>query len=170
MTKVTLHKFNLLLIAVLSASLARFTLPIPAWSASGPWSPPLNLSISGAASQPVIAAAPDGSNHVVWWDSVSGEQYVHIGVTETQRTAPSSLPDIFGDRTVALDTKTQQLAIALAPPSEVRILTDASGGVYAFWTDIGSRLMMEQISGGARYTQTVSAGPVVSFAVTQNGD
>ncbi|HEY3342542.1 MAG TPA: sialidase family protein, partial [Anaerolineae bacterium] len=91
-------------------------------------------------------------------------------MTETQRTAPSSLSDIFGDRSVALDTKTQQLAVTLAPPSEIRILTDASGGVYAFWTDIGSRLMMEQISGGARYTQTVSAGPVVSFAVTQNGD
>jgi hypothetical protein len=170
MTKVTLDKLYLLFIAVLSASLARLSLPATTYSAGSPWTAPQNLSVSGAASQPVVAAAPDGSTHVLWWDSISGEQYVHIGVTDTKRITPTTLSDIYGDRTLSLDPATQRLTVALAPPREVRVLTDAQGAVYAFWYDIGSRLLMEQITGGGRFTQTVSAGPVVAFAITQNGE
>lgn len=170
MTRNNLRKFNLLFIAFLSVCLAQGYIPKTARSAETPWTTPLNLSVSGAASQPALTAGPDGSLHVVWWDSVSGEQYLHVGVTETQRGAPVVIPEVFGDRTVTVDTRTQQTTTVQTPPREVRLVTDAQGVPYAFWYDVNSRLLMEQIAGARRITQTVSSDSVVSFDVTRNGD
>src|SRR5689334_15392954 len=39
------------------------------------WSPPVNLSQSGAASAPVIAAEADGTLHALWWDKFDGTKY-----------------------------------------------------------------------------------------------
>ncbi len=44
-------------------------------SPSDPWESPVNLSLSGAASLPAIAAEPDGTLHVVWWDDFDWAQY-----------------------------------------------------------------------------------------------
>lgn len=170
MTRNTLRKFNLLFIALLSVSLARWHIPEIARSAESPWTTPLNLSVSGAASQPAVTAGPDGSLHVVWWDSVSGEQYLRVGVTDTQRGQPVVIPEIFSDRTVTVDTRSQQASVAQTPPREVRLITDAQGMLYVFWYDINSRLLMDQISGTRRITQTISSDSVISFDVTRNGE
>ena len=170
MTRNTLRKLNLLFIALLSVCLAQWYVPETARSADSPWSTPLNLSVSGAASQPAVTSGPDGTLHVLWWDSVSGEQYLRIGVTDTQRSQLVVIPEVFGDRTVTLDTRTQQSSVAQTPPREVRLLTDAQGALYVFWYDVNSRLLMDQISGGHRVTQTISTDSVVSFDVTRNGE
>jgi len=36
------------------------------------WSEPVNLSHSGAASEPVVVAGPDGTLQVFWWDQLDG--------------------------------------------------------------------------------------------------
>ena len=53
-----------------------------------PWGTVVNLSRSGAASQPAIAAAPDGTLHVLWWDAAEGEQYARTtNASDTTWTA-----------------------------------------------------------------------------------
>ncbi len=62
-----------LLGAVVGALLARPAIPVASQTATEPWTPPVNVSASGAASQPVLAAAPDGTLHALWWDAVANE-------------------------------------------------------------------------------------------------
>src|SRR5512135_767095 len=76
-----------------------------AQAADGPWTIPSNVSKSGAASQPVIAAAPNGTLHVLWWDPLEGEQYAHTtGVTSTTWTNPVAVEPIVGKREVNQQT------------------------------------------------------------------
>ena len=127
MTKCILRKLNLLFIALLCVSTVRWYDPGAVRAAESPWSDPLNLSSSGAASQPVMAASPDGTLHVMWWDAVSGELYLRIGVTDTQRGQPVVVSEIYGERTVTVDTRSQQATIAQTQPREIRLMTDQAG-------------------------------------------
>jgi hypothetical protein len=166
----TRRKLNLLFIALLSVCFVQWPTVQVARAADSPWTVPVNLSASGAASQPVVAVGPDGSMHVMWWDSVAGEQYAHVGVTETIRSEPLTVSEIVGARLINIDQKTQRTTITLLPPSETRLLTDAGGTLYAFWHDTDSRWNVDQITGTRRVTQTIAGGSITSFDVTRNGE
>jgi BNR repeat-like domain len=47
------------------------------------WTPPVNLSGSGSASQPLIAVSPTGQAHTLWWDALDGTRYARGVVSGT---------------------------------------------------------------------------------------
>lgn len=104
----------------------------------GPWTEPVNVSRSGAASQPAIAVASDGMLHVLWWDSVEGEQYSYTtGLTTTTWTKATSVPQVVGRRKVEPETN----KVTLMAPLEVRMQPDSLGNIYAFWRDLDNQLL-----------------------------
>ncbi len=44
---------------------------------------PVNLSVSGSASQPAIGVAPNGTMHVLWWDEIDGTRYARGVISDT---------------------------------------------------------------------------------------
>src|SRR5690242_6895755 len=89
--------------AMLGAWFVHLSVLDPAQTATGPWTTPTNLSGSGAASQPIIAAGPDGTLHALWWDAVAGEQYAYTNVVSDTWNRPITLRSILGQRIVTTD-------------------------------------------------------------------
>ncbi len=128
--------------------LATGSVPAVAQSQGDVWAQPVNLSNSGAASQPVIAAEPDGKLHALWWDQFEGTKYATYSVQKSSWTAPVSAPVIVGDRTAGASGK-----IALTPPGELVLLADGIGQAHAFWIDG---------KGDLRYARAARGGEVWS--------
>jgi hypothetical protein len=139
------------LVIVLGVGLAARSL---AQAADGPWTIPANVSKSGAAFQPVIAAAPNGVLHVLWWDPLEGEQYARTtGVTSTTWTKSVGVEPIVGKREVNKETN----KVTLTAPRGVRLLADARGTVHGFWYDIDNQLFEAQTQGAGWSTETALA-------------
>jgi hypothetical protein len=85
-----------------------------AQSFSDPWSEPLNLSHSGAATEPVMAVDADGAIHVFWTDEFDGPMYTRGDVGEWSPPVPVSVP--FEGYTPLL-------------------VADSAGYLHAFWID-----------------------------------
>ena len=114
-----------------------FAVRILAQSGDTPWGTVVNLSRSGAASQPAIAAAPDGTLHVLWWDAAEGEQYARTtNASDTAWTPPEAIPAIFGSSKVDIETGRTKLTA----PRAARLIAPASGGLHALWIDDKDRL------------------------------
>jgi hypothetical protein len=85
-----------------------------AQSFNDPWSEPLNLSHSGAATDPVMAVDSDGVIHVFWTDEFDGPMYTRG------------------------DSKEWSTPIQVSAPFEgytPLLLTDSAGYLHAFWID-----------------------------------
>ncbi len=107
-------------------------------AAEPPWAEPVNISLSGAATQPVLAVANDGIIHSLWWDAIDGEQYARTaGITETRWLAPATFEQIIGNKKV--DDKTGEVLIFL-PPHGVHLQAGANGDMHAFWFDFKNTL------------------------------
>ena len=125
-----------------------------AQSGDSPWTTPVNVSQSGAASQPVIATAPNGMLYALWWDSLEGELYARTtSVTGTIWTAPTSVEQIVGKRQI--DPQTQKVTITA--PRDVYMLSDARGNVHVFWFDSDNQLLNAQTQGAAWSSATLLA-------------
>lgn len=112
-----------------------------AQESSGPWTVPVNISKSGAASQPAIVVAPNGKLHALWWDTYEGEQYAQTtSVTGTTWSRPIAAPQIAGERTIMTNTRTGKATVRLSPPVGMRLLSDSGGSVLAFWRDVDNQL------------------------------
>jgi hypothetical protein len=61
------------------------------------WTLPINLSQSGAASQAVIAAEPNGSLDLLWWDKFEGTKYAFFSADKGW-SKPQAVPTIIGGR------------------------------------------------------------------------
>src|SRR5512136_1260975 len=82
------------------------------------WTQPVNVSRSGGASLPALAAEPDGTLHLLWWDAVDGEQYARTtSITGTLWTRPAPVTQIVGRR--KLDPQTNK--IVLTAPRDARM-------------------------------------------------
>ena len=91
------------------------------------WTIPVNLSRSGAASNPRIVSAPDGRLQAFWWDSFDG---LTTAVFDGQTwSGPSNAP-------------IQSDGLAQTP----HVMIDPSGWVHAFWTQAAAS---NTISGGS---------------------
>ena len=119
------------------------------------WLPALNLSNSGAASQPVISVAGNGTTHVLWWDSFDGMRYQSVprAVSGTLTLALSGtrsviVPGLWGDRQAQTDSRTNKQTVTLTAPRTVRLVTDRVNRAHAFWPNVTSQLL---------YATTVSA-------------
>ncbi len=82
------------------------------------WSPPVNLSQSGAASAPVIAAEADGTLHILWWDKFDGAKYAYY-TADKGWSKPVTVATIVGAR------PTSQSPTPVAP-DQLRLLVDSS--------------------------------------------
>ncbi len=130
-----------------------------------PWTKPVNLSKSGAASLPVIAVGPDGSMHAMWWDAVSGQQYMRLGITSTTWTTPTVVPAIFGERRILTDTVSRIASVSLSPPSNLQLRTNITNSLRAYWLDGANALRHAKQDSGKWSASRVLAQPVVSMDV-----
>jgi hypothetical protein len=96
-----------------------------------PYLEPTNLSVSGSASQPAIAAAPNGTLYALWWDELDGMRYTRgtSSLTQTVWSRSVIVPSMFGDRQDDPTTRTKKLS----PPSELQMTVDRKGVAYAAW-------------------------------------
>ncbi len=114
---------------------------VAAQSAQNAWQPPANVSQSGAASRPIIAAETNGSLHALWWDATEGAQYARAtGPTATVWTRPIVMSDVVGSRR----TDSQTGRIAITPPREIRLAATTLNDVHAFWINAEDRLFTAQ--------------------------
>jgi hypothetical protein len=67
-----LYAVRLMLTGLVLALLLGLPAEVQAQSEEDIWGPPVNLSRSGAASQPRLVAAPDGRLQAFWWDRFDG--------------------------------------------------------------------------------------------------
>jgi len=140
------HFKSLVLLLVIACGVSvAFAASARAQSESAAWTSPANISQSGAASQARLAAAPDGTLHALWWDSVAGEQYASTTtISSTEWTRPLAMPDIYGRR----NEDTQTNLISYSPPRDVQMIATASGDIQAFWLNDDGELYNAQLSAG----------------------
>ena len=131
------------------------------------WTPAVNISKSGTASNPVIAVMPDGMLHVLWWDDLDGEQYTRTNLTSTVWTQPVNVPQIVGSRLVDAQTDRE----TLTAPRDVILAADADNGVHAFWFNTTDQLLHAQTSGTAWSDATVlaEAATILNTATDESG-
>ena len=111
------HLYLLIILSLLAAGV--MPSPALAQSSTDAWGALVNLSQSGAASQPRIVSSPSGVLQVFWQDRFDG---LMTAVTNTQREGSTwSAP-----RSAALKGN---------PPGMPTILADADGWVHAFWQE-----------------------------------
>ncbi len=129
-----------------------------------PWTTPVNISRSGAASQPVVVAVPDGTLYALWWDAVEGEQYARTtSVTETAWTKPIAVPAILGERQIVTNTQTGRVRVTLVPPREVRALSDSRGNLYTLWYNVENQLLSASLQSAIAGRPTILADAVLSM-------
>ena len=95
------------------------------------WGEPINLSVSGAASQPNIVALADGSLHALWWDRFDGTKYA------------SYSPDLGWSRvtTVRSIVGGRERSGAGIAPSDLRFYADGQGWLHVLWIASDGDLM-----------------------------
>ncbi len=137
-------------VMVLSALIGVSTEPVRvmAQSSSEVWAQPINLSNSGAASQPVIAAESNGTLHALWWDKFDGTKYAFYSPKKNGWSTPVTVFAIVGGRTIDGRGK-----VVITPPKQLKILSDGLGQVHAFWIDT---------EGNLRYAYTRSGSDIWS--------
>jgi hypothetical protein len=149
-------------IAVLAVSGSAGLAGLAVAQESAAWQPPANLSNSGAASNPAIAATPDGVLHAIWWDAALGTLYARTtSATDSTWTAPERLPQIVGRRVVDAQTGTEDILA----PRDMRLTADASGNVYAFWTSSTDELL-SMVNRGTWSDPVTVASRAVQFAAS----
>ncbi len=93
------------------------------------WSTPVNLSRSGAASEPVVVVDATGRIHVVWRDAFDGAVYTSGDGTDWTSPVAAELP--FSTRFYYPTLRAEQPTPQFTP----RLVADAAGRVHAFWKD-----------------------------------
>jgi hypothetical protein len=135
------RRFLRMIVAAAAALLglcSLFAVRLLAQSGDTPWGTVVNLSRSGAASQPAIVAAADGTLHVLWWDAEEGEQYARTAnASDATWTPPEAIPAIYGSSKVDIETGRTKLTA----PRAARLIAPASGGLHALWIDDKDRLL-----------------------------
>lgn len=155
------HKILVLILVLLAVVSNTLTGSAEAQSATDLWTPAVNVSQSGAASQPMIAVATDGTLHILWWDSVDGAQYARIGITSTEPTNPTSVPEIVGGRNI--DPQTNR--VTLTPPPWMSIVANTRNGVHAFWLNTRNQLLSAQVQDAGWSTAAILAEDAAAIDV-----
>lgn len=134
----------------------------------GPWTPAVNLSRSGSASQPLVALGPDGTTHTLWWDKLDGMRYNRVSASALTSTTvvikPVPVPTIFGNKQIDVDQKTGRSTTTLSAPANPRLLADTNGRAHFLWQNALNQLLYSQGPGPAQ-GQTWSAPQALSEAM-----
>jgi hypothetical protein len=118
--------FFILLAFLPSSGLAQTT--------NDPWSEPINVSHSGAATDPVMVVDSTGTFHLIWLDKFSGPMYTKGDGNNWDPPVPVSAP--FGRLNAGAQTATLIRPI---------LISDSSGDIHAFWKDDNDRLFYSHI-------------------------
>ena len=116
-----MHPVRVTLAGLILAMLLGMAGRAQAQSEGDVWGAPLNLSRSGAAAQPRIVAAPDGTLQVFWWDQFDGLMTA-ISDNETW-SSPMMAPIVDESGTTE------------APAGIPVIVGDGNGWVHALWLE-----------------------------------
>lgn len=152
--------FQVALIALLclemaQPALAQVSTPTPQETASNPLDTPVNLSHSGAASQPRLLASPDGRLQAFWVDQFDG---LLTAIYDGQRwSAPALVP-----------------VSATQPETLPSLIADNRGRIHAFWYGAESRVTRQKALfysqmpfGGTRWSTPLGiAESAVGFTVS----
>ena len=125
---------GILIIAVLVGLASVLAAPAAAQSpvsqtGDGAWAAPVNLSRSGAASEPAAVVDSDGRYHVVWQDAFDGFVYTSGDGEEWSNPSPLEFP--FGTRRY-FEALREEEPTPLFPPT---LLAGPNGRIHAFWQD-----------------------------------
>jgi hypothetical protein len=156
-------RFAIIILALIALSGIVIT-QVAAQSDASPWTPPFNVSQSGAASLPVIVASPDGTLYVMWWDATEGELFARAPLTSTDWTQPASVPPVYGLRRIDDVTK----RVLLAAPQMVRLAAATSGEIHALWIDNDSHLLDTQTTADSWSNGVSLAEAASTFAVASD--
>ena len=126
-------------------------------SSGGIWLDGLNLSRSGTASQPLIAAGGNNISHVMWWDSFDGMRYARLTSTLSGTlsfSASNAIPvvSIFGDRQSFYDNRLGRQITQVRPPRDMRLLSDRLGNGHVIWENLNDQLLYSANSAGTAWT------------------
>jgi hypothetical protein len=141
--RVTTSLLSVLLLLLVIATLGPRTL---AQERAPDWATPVNLSLSGTASNPAIVRVPGGALRIFWWDPFDGTMVVDgvlmppaAGEAEEPAT-PSPARDAWPApiRATIRLSETAEIegeAVTVRTPIQTapRIVGDASGRAHAFW-------------------------------------
>jgi hypothetical protein len=131
----TTHRFLVLLgilglgLLVVLLSLYLFTTEANAQSLDDEWSPPVNLSNSGAASQSRIVSGQDGTLQVFWWDRFDGLM--------TSLNYPGEDGDLSWSEPLIVPISSDTV------PNSLQFVVDTEDWVHAFWIE---RNQKEEVS------------------------
>jgi hypothetical protein len=116
----------MVLIAALAGPLAAPVVPGRAQARPSVWTTPVNVSLSGGATTPLVAMAPNAGVYAIWWDVVDGVKLSRGVYSETNVLwqPPVNAPGINGGIDKSITTRVVQL-----PPADPRflIVTDTVG-------------------------------------------
>ncbi len=121
-----------------------------------PFAPPVNISRSGGATQPVIATTHNGELYAMWWDVLDGMRLSRgvISTTGVSFAAPQSLPAING----GLDRSDATRPVTL-PPKNLRIEVAADGVGHVLYQNNLGELMYSRLARGLpRWPQAIAHG------------
>ena len=104
------------------------------------WDEPLNLSLSGSATEPQVVIAADGTVHAIWReDAVNSFFYARQENGRWIEPIQVELP--FGTRRYTTNIQ----ADGMGPLYNPRLVLDAIGRIHAFWLDENNALYYSQV-------------------------
>jgi len=110
------------------------------------WGAPVNLSQSGSASNPAVAAEANGSLDVLWWDKFEGTKYAFFTPAKGW-SKPATVSTIIGTRPTSQNP-------APGAPDQLRLFVDSSHELFAFWIDGKGNLLYAQARAGTAASWT----------------
>jgi len=123
------NKSYFFIISLFALSLLFLTITLVlAQSQDTPWSPPTNLSRSGAATDPYIIVDSSGSTHVIWVDEYDGLTYVQKTGDKWSKPGEVDLPFSNGF-------------------TKLKFIADEQGYIHAVWIDDEDVLYYSRVRG-----------------------
>lgn len=112
------------------------TTPTPNDNVEPKWVDPVNLSQSGTALSPRIAAEQDGTVTAIWWDQLDGPLY----------SFKNDRVNWFGPQSIVAFTGIRSENGVKQQPSDWRVLGAGENDVFIFWIDANKTLFSTQKS------------------------
>ncbi len=135
------------------------------------WSEPINLSQSGAASEPRMVSDADGILHVIWREDQS-ESFYYTFLDGDNWTQPVAVELPFATRRYSPDIEPEDPTPLYNPT----LLADGIGRIHAFWIDEENALFYSSVPSGeiASFSSWSArqqlAGSVLGIAVAEDRD
>ncbi|MFZ0544848.1 MAG: sialidase family protein [Candidatus Promineifilaceae bacterium] len=129
--------FTGLLVGLLFLVAFALVFRVQAQTAEQEWSQPVNLSQSGAASQPQTVVSSDSVVHIIWLDAFNG--FIHTQGDGENLSAPVQVDLPFGREIILANGNTNRTAYTPL------LRADNNNRIHAFWTDDDDALFYSRV-------------------------